>query len=134
MVEFGVKRGRLPQQEDGHTLATVVAQCLRKVPMLLLRGLAGLLLWVVALLLGLIALIACLTVILLPLGIPLLGYARKLLVLSIKLVLPRAVSHPTEKVSGRFRKGRRKATSDMKRTRKRGLKSARRARKKWRIW
>jgi hypothetical protein len=66
--------------------------------MRLLRGLGGLLLWLAAALVGLVAVILCVTVILLPLGLPLLGYARRLLALSIKLMLPRSVAHPVEKV------------------------------------
>jgi hypothetical protein len=65
--------------------------------MRLLRGLGGLLLWLAAALVGLVAVILCVTVILLPLGLPLLGYARRLLALSIKLMLPRSVAHPVEK-------------------------------------
>jgi hypothetical protein len=57
--------------------------------MRLLRGLGGLLLWLIAAVLGLVAVILCVTVILLPVGIPLLGYARRLFALSIKLMLPR---------------------------------------------
>jgi len=72
--------------------------------MRLLRGLAGALLWVVSLVLILVAAILCATILLLPLGLPLLGYARRLFALSLRLILPRAVSHPGEtadKVRGR---------------------------------
>jgi hypothetical protein len=58
--------------------------------MQLLRGLAGVLLWVVALLLALVAIILCVTVLLIPLGLPLLGYARRLFTLSLKLMVPRS--------------------------------------------
>ncbi len=58
--------------------------------MLLLRGLAGALLWILSALLGLVAVILCITVLLLPLGLPLLGYARRLFTLSLRLMLPRA--------------------------------------------
>jgi hypothetical protein len=61
--------------------------------MRLLRALGGVLLWIVSALLGLIAVILCVTVILLPVGIPLLGYAGRLFMLSVHLVLPR--SHRT---------------------------------------
>ena len=64
--------------------------------MRLLRGIAGALLWVVSLLLVLVSVILCVTVILLPVGIPLLGYARRIFTVSVKLMLPRAVSHPVE--------------------------------------
>jgi hypothetical protein len=58
--------------------------------MRLLRGLAGALLWIVALLLAIVALVLCVTVILLPLGLPLLGYARRLFTLSLRLMFPRS--------------------------------------------
>ena len=64
--------------------------------MRLLRGLGGALLWIVSLLLVLVGAVLCVTVILLPVGIPLLGYARRMFTLSLKLMLPRAVSHPVE--------------------------------------
>lgn len=44
----------------------------------------------------LVAVILCATILLLPLGLPLLGYARRLFALSLRLILPRAVSHPVE--------------------------------------
>jgi hypothetical protein len=94
--------------------------------MRLIRGLGGALLWVVSLLLGLVALILCLTVILLPLGIPLLGYSRRTFALGLKLMLPRAVSHPVHRAEKSAHKGRHKAkkslrplTADMKRLRRR---------------
>jgi hypothetical protein len=78
--------------------------------MRLLRGLAGLLLWIVAAVLGLLGVILCATLILLPLGLPLLGYARRLFGLSMKMMLPRAVSHPIaaadDAVHGRRRRAR----------------------------
>jgi hypothetical protein len=101
--------------------------------MRLLRGLGGVLLWIVAALLALVAVILCVTVILLPVGIPLLGYARRLLTLSMKLMLPRAVSHPVETVGESMRKQGGKANADVERLRKRGRKSARRTRKKLRL-
>jgi hypothetical protein len=64
--------------------------------MALLRGIAGALLWLVAALLALVAVILCVTIILLPVGLPLLGYARRLFTVSLKLILPRAVSRPVE--------------------------------------
>ena len=82
--------------------------------MRLLRGLAGLLLWIVALVLGLVAVILCATLILLPLGLPLLGYARRLLALGIQLMLPRSVGHPVETVSRSLRKQRGKAEAEAK--------------------
>src|ERR1700761_4948532 len=105
--------------------------------MRLLRGLAGVLLWILALVLTLVAVILCVTVILLPLGLPLLGYARRLFTLSLKLVLPRAVSHPVQAADKSMHKGGRKtkrqlagAAPDLKNLRKRGRDTARRVRKR----
>ena len=64
--------------------------------MVLLRGLAGALLWIASLLLVLIAAVLCVTVLLLPVGLPLLGYARRLFTLSLKLMLPRRKSGPSD--------------------------------------
>jgi hypothetical protein len=64
--------------------------------MRLLRGLAGALLWILSAVLALVAVLLCVTVILLPLGLPLLGYARRLFTLALKLMLPRAVTHPAK--------------------------------------
>ena len=69
--------------------------------MRLLRGLAGVLLWILALVLTLVAVLLCVTVILLPLGLPLLGYARRLFTLSLRMILPRAVTRP----AGKARRG-----------------------------
>lgn len=60
--------------------------------MRLLRGLAGVLLWIVALVLALVAVILCVTVLLLPLGLPLLGYARRLFTLAARLMFPRTAA------------------------------------------
>lgn len=60
--------------------------------MRLLRGLAGALLWLAALLLVVVAAILCVTLILLPLGLPLLGYARRLFRLSLRLMFPRTAA------------------------------------------
>jgi len=75
--------------------------------MRLLKGLAGVLLWIVSLVLVLVAAILCVTIILLPLGLPLLGYARRLFSLSLKLMLPHAVTHPAETVEKSKRRRRR---------------------------
>lgn len=94
--------------------------------MALIRGLAGAVVSVVALLIALIALILCVTVILLPLGLPLLAYAGRMFATAVKLVLPRAVSHPVRRAEKALPTGRRKrgmnfATSHprLKRLRKR---------------
>jgi hypothetical protein len=73
--------------------------------MRLLRGLAGALLWIVSALLGLVAVVLCVTVLLLPVGLPLLGYAHRLFTLSLKLVLPRAVSHPFQETEKSMHNG-----------------------------
>lgn len=62
--------------------------------MRLLRGLLGGLLWILAGVVGLLGVVLCVTVILLPLGLPLLGLARRLGGQSMRLVLPRQVTHP----------------------------------------
>jgi hypothetical protein len=98
--------------------------------MRLLRGLGGLLLWILAAVLGLVGVILCATVILIPLGIPLLGYARRLFTLSMRLMLPRAISHPVQTASDSAHERSRKAKSDVERVHKRGGKATRRARKK----
>ncbi len=100
--------------------------------MRLLRGLAGALLWIVAALLGLVGVILCATILLLPLGIPLLGYARRLLTESMRLILPRAISHPVKTVSESARKQADKSTSDAKHVGMRGRKMARGTREKLR--
>jgi hypothetical protein len=95
------------------------------------------LLWIVSTLLGLVAVILCVTIILLPVGLPLLGYARRLFTLSLKLILPRAVSHPVETADKSMRKRGRKAKDgvsaaapDLKKVRKGSRKKARQLRKK----
>lgn len=93
--------------------------------MRLLRGLAGALLWIVAALLGLVGLILCATVLLLPLGIPLLGYARRLLTKSMKLMLPRVISHPVKSAGESARKQVDKSTTDVKHVGRRGGRLAR---------
>ena len=75
--------------------------------MRLLRGLAGALLWILSLVLGLVAVILCATILLLPLGLPLLGYVRRMFALSLRLILPHAVSHPVETANKATRRDRR---------------------------
>jgi len=93
------------------------------------------LLWVVAAVVGLVAVILCVTVILLPVGIPLLGYARRLFTLSLKLILQRAVTRPVETAGRSVRKKGREAKSELVAAAeataapKRGRRGARRARK-----
>ena len=81
--------------------------------MALIRGLAGALLWIVSALLGLVAVLLCVTVILLPVGLPLLGYARRLFTLSLKLIVPRAVSHPVKTTEKSVQKGGRMARKNL---------------------
>jgi hypothetical protein len=64
--------------------------------MRLLRGLAGVLLWIVALLLALVAVVLCVTVLLIPLGLPLLGYARRLFTFSVRLMFPRTTARSSQ--------------------------------------
>jgi hypothetical protein len=86
--------------------------------MRLLRGIAGALLWIVSLLLMLVGVILCVTVILLPVGIPLLGYARRMFTGSLKLMAPRAVSHPIEQSEKAMKKRGHDVRKSAKRTRK----------------
>lgn len=74
----------------------------------LIRGLAGAVISVVALLLALVAVVLCVTVILLPLGLPLLAYAGRIFALALKLMLPRAVSHPVRRMEKALPTGHRK--------------------------
>jgi hypothetical protein len=66
--------------------------------MRLLRGLLGVLLWILAALLGVVGLVLCVTVILLPLGIPVVALASRLLTRAVQLMLPRALAHPVDEV------------------------------------
>jgi hypothetical protein len=105
--------------------------------MRLLRGLAGLLLWILAGVLGLVSLLLCVTIILLPLGIPLFRLARSMFGSAVRLMLPRAVAHPVKETR---RAGRRhtpdppdvsgRADKARKKTRKAGEKIGKQARKK----
>jgi hypothetical protein len=69
--------------------------------LLLLRGIAGALLWIVSLLLILVGAILCLTVVLLPVGIPLLRYARRMIAASAKLMVRRAAASDSVKTTKR---------------------------------
>ncbi len=80
--------------------------------MRVVRALAGALLWIVASVLSLIAVILCVTIILLPLGIPLLKLGGRMYGYSMKLFLPRELSHPVDAAKDRIgdsRKSLRKA-------------------------
>jgi hypothetical protein len=103
--------------------------------MRLIRGVAGALLWIVSAVLGLVAVILCVTIILLPVGIPLLGYARRLFTLSLKLMLPRAVTRPVETAGKAVREQGRKTAdaAKMPKLSRRQTRQARRARKKLRL-
>jgi hypothetical protein len=107
-----------------------------------LRGLGGVLLWIVASLIGLLGAVLCVTIILLPLGIPVLLVARRMFGISTKLLLPREMTHPVDEASKSLRKTRKKAgkkledapgTDDVadagKKARKRVRKGGRRLRK-----
>ena len=87
--------------------------------------------------LGLVAVVLCVTVILSPVGLVLLGYARRLFTLSLKLVLPRGMSHPFEEGGKAVHEGTLKARKklgaavpDRKPAHKRGRDVVRRARKR----
>ena len=94
----------------------------------LIRGLAGVVLSVLALLVGLVAIILCVTVILLPVGLPLLAYASRIFAQAVELMLPRAVSHPVHAADRRTRKYRRKAKKKFGTTRPTMKKVRKRAR------
>jgi hypothetical protein len=66
-----------------------------------LRWLGGALLWLSAGLVGAVGLLLSATIVLLPLGIPVLMVARRLLSLSLRLVLPAAVTHPVKEARKR---------------------------------
>src|SRR4051794_13112076 len=84
--------------------------------MRLIRGVAGALLWIVSAVLALVAVILCVTIILLPVGLPLLGYARRLFTLSLKLMLPRALAHPVDTAAEATRKGTSRVKDEAKET------------------
>jgi len=67
--------------------------------MRLLRGLLGVLLWVIGAVLGLVGLVSCVTVVLLPVGIPLVGFAGRLITHAVKLMLPRSLAHPVDELT-----------------------------------
>jgi hypothetical protein len=92
--------------------------------MRILRGLAGAVLWILSALLGLLGVILCVTIILLPVGIPLLGYARRAFTFSLKLMLPRAVTHPVDTAEKTMHRRGRKVREDV------AARKAKRARKK----
>ena len=113
--------------------------------MRLLRGLAGVLLWILAGVLGLVSLLLCVTIILLPLGIPLFRLSKALFGKSVRLMLPPAVAHPVKETKKKGEKAkpevpeaarkagrtlRKAAGKKGKRARKKARKKAKRARNK----
>jgi hypothetical protein len=72
--------------------------------MRVLRGLLGLLLWILAGLLGLVSLLLCVTIILLPLGLWLFAVTRKLFATAVRLMMPRAMAHPVKESRRKGRK------------------------------
>ena len=68
----------------------------REVPVRLLRGVAGALLWILAAVVGLVGVLCCVTVVLLPVGIPLLLLARKMFTTSVQLLMPKKLAHPVK--------------------------------------
>lgn len=79
-----------------------------------LRGLGGVLLWLVASVVGLLGAVLCVTIILLPLGIPVLLVARRMFGISMKLLLPREMTHPVDEASKSLRKNKKKADKKLK--------------------
>jgi hypothetical protein len=101
--------------------------------MRLLRGLAGAVLWILAAVVGLVGILLCVTIVLLPVGWVLMGYAGRLFALAMKLILPRAVTHPTETVGKSLHDLGRQAKEEVSSAlpdRKRVRKRARRLRKR----
>jgi hypothetical protein len=103
--------------------------------MRLLRGLLGALLWLGAALLGLVGLLLCATLVLLPLGIPVLGYARRLVTRSMRLMLPRVVAHPVQELGDQVHDQRKDAAHTVDRSvgqaAKRSRKAAHKARRRF---
>ena len=100
-----------------------------------LRGLFGVVLWLLAAVVGLLGMLLSVTLILLPLGIPLLMLARRLFTSSVRLFMPRALAHPAQELRNSARRKGKGATNalpdvdlhkDAKRTR--GFLKARRKR------
>src|SRR5215212_11840549 len=83
----------------------------RSLIMRLLRGLLGVLLWILASLLGLVGLVLCVTIVLLPLGIPVVAFAGRLITRAVQLMLPRSAAHPVKEVKKTTKKERRKVSS-----------------------
>jgi len=72
------------------------------------RGLAAVLLWLVAFILMLVAVILCVTVLLAPVGLPLGAFAARLFSTGFQLILPkplRQAAAAPEKAAGRAREG-----------------------------
>lgn len=95
--------------------------------MRLIRGLLGVLLWIVAALLGLVGLVLCVTVILLPVGIPIVKMAGRFFTSSVQLMLPRAVAHPVDELTKTAHKKGRKVGSVASDTANSTAKKARKA-------
>lgn len=100
--------------------------------MRVLRALLGSLTWLLALLTGLLGVILCVTIILIPLGILVLRLSRSLVRTSMRLVLPRAVTHPVEELKDTGRKQRRRFKHTVKDVGKKGHKLPGR-RRKWKF-
>lgn len=107
--------------------------------MRIVRGIGGVLLWIVASLLAVVAVVLCVTVILLPVGVPLLLLCRRLFAIAMKLLLPREVAHPLEEVGKSVRRQRRKVAKstpdmspgDVARSARKNLRGRRRRTGKW---
>lgn len=107
--------------------------------MRIVRGIGGVVLWLLAAVVGLLGAVLSITILLLPLGIPLLILAGSMFRRSMALLLPRKVSHPVEEAgkkarrrTKRVRKG--KDIPGLSRRRvKRGKKKVRRVSKRFGI-
>ena len=96
--------------------------------MRLLRGLLGGLLWILAGVVGLLGVVLSVTLILLPLGLPLLALSRRMFGQSMRLVLPRQVTHPADELKKSARRRKDKVASaapevDTKHARKKAKKA-----------
>lgn len=79
--------------------------------MRILRGLGGVLLWILAAVVGLLGVLLSVTIVLLPVGIPLILLARKMFSQSVLLLMPPKVAHPIKEL-GKSSKRKKDAAKD----------------------
>lgn len=96
--------------------------------MRLVRGLLGVVLWLLASVVGLLGVVASVTLVLLPVGIPLVLLSRTMFAESVKLLLPRSVAHPVKESRRRSRKKADRALDAVQDTSGKTSKKARKAR------